>query len=67
MLGPDNEGAVLTGAAAAAAVAVGLTGALDGVASFAVAEPACERVGCSSVRLSRPENKSAGKGTEPEL
>lgn len=66
MLGPDTEGAAPTETAAAAAPAV--ADELEGVGSSAVgARPGCGRVGGSTVRLSRPENRSAGKGTEPEL
>lgn len=70
MLGPDRAGAAFTAAtAAAAAAAAAVFDWLDGAGSAAVEMigPVCERVGGSTVRLSKPENKSAGKGMEPEL
>ena len=66
MLGPDRAGPDFkAAAAAAAAIFDGQDGA--GSAATETIGPVCERVGGSPVRLSRPENKSAGKGMEPEL
>ena len=64
MLGPESTGPLL-GAAADAAV---LAGFGDGGALAAGRNGSgCDRAEDSTERWSSPENRSAGKGIEPEL